>query len=124
MNSGTIVEIIGPVVDVEFPRDKVPKIYDALNVDKHDLVLEVQQQMGDGTVRCIAMGSTDGLPRGLPVNNTGGPIKVPVGKQTLGRILDVLGNPIDEAGPINEEVRLPIHRPAPSFAEQAANEEL
>lgn len=122
--TGTIVEIIGAVVDVEFPHDAVPKIYDALQVVDRNLVLEVQQQMGDGVVRTIAMGSTDGLSRSLKVHNTGKPIMVPVGKQTLGRILDVLGNPIDEAGPINEEFCLPIHRPAPTFAEQAANEEL
>jgi F-type H+/Na+-transporting ATPase subunit beta len=123
-NTGKITEIIGAVVDVEFPRDNVPQIFDALNVDKHDLVLEVQQQMGDGVARCIAMGTTDGLRRGLDVHNTGNPITVPVGKETLGRIMDVLGKPIDEAGPINAQVELPIHRPAPTFAEQAANEEL
>jgi F-type H+-transporting ATPase subunit beta len=123
-NTGKITEIIGAVVDVEFPRDKVPQIYDALNVDKHGLVLEVQQQMGDGVARCIAMGTTDGLRRGLDVHNTGNPITVPVGKETLGRIMDVLGKPIDEAGPINAQIELPIHRPAPTFAEQAANEEL
>lgn len=123
-NTGTIVEIIGAVVDVEFPRGHVPKVYDALKVEQHDLVLEVQQQMGDGIVRTIAMGSTDGLRRGFKVQNTGQPISVPVGKQTLGRIMDVLGNPIDEAGAIGEEIRLPIHRAAPTFAEQAANEEL
>lgn len=124
MTTGTIVEIIGAVIDVEFPRGSVPKVYDALKLNDHDLVLEVQQQMGDGIVRTIAMGSTDGLQRGIKVNNTGEPIKVPVGKQTLGRIMDVLGNPIDEAGNINEEIRMPIHRAAPSFAEQAANNEL
>jgi F-type H+-transporting ATPase subunit beta len=123
-NTGTIVEIIGAVVDVEFPHSKVPKIFDALTVDKQDLILEVQQQMGDGVVRTIAMGSTDGLQRGLKVLNTGDPIKVPVGKQTLGRIMDVLGRPIDEAGAIDAEILLPIHRAAPTFAEQAANEQL
>lgn len=123
-NTGKITEIIGAVVDVEFPRDNVPKIFDALNVNKHGLVLEVQQQMGDGIARCIAMGTTDGLRRGLDVHNTGNPITVPVGKETLGRIMDVLGKPIDEAGPINAQIELPIHRPAPTFAEQAANEEL
>lgn len=123
-HDGTIVEIIGAVVDTEFPRDAVPKIFDALKVENSDLILEVQQQMGDGIVRSIAMGTTDGLRRGLKVNNTGEPIKVPVGKQTLGRIMDVLGRPIDEAGPIGEEISLPIHRAAPTFAEQAANEEL
>jgi len=123
-HTGTIVEIIGAVVDVEFPRDAVPKIYDALEIQGQDLILEVQQQTGDGVARTIAMGTTDGLRRGLKVRNTGGPIKVPVGKQTLGRIMDVLGRPIDEAGPIEEEIRLPIHRPAPAFSEQAVNEQL
>lgn len=124
MKVGKIAEIIGAVVDVEFPRDLVPKIYDALKVENTNIVLEVQQQMGDGVVRTIAMGSTDGLRRGLNVTNTGHPIMVPVGKPTLGRIMDVLGNPIDEVGPINSEQTLPIHRAAPSFAEQAANQEL
>lgn len=121
MSSGSIVEIIGAVVDVEFPRDAVPKIYDALKVTTNDRVLEVQQQLGDGVVRTIAMGATEGLRRGIPVTNTGGPISVPVGKKTLGRIMDVLGNPIDEAGAIGEEIRLPIHRAAPTFAEQSAS---
>jgi F-type H+/Na+-transporting ATPase subunit beta len=121
---GHIVEIIGAVIDVEFPRENVPKVYDALTVHDHDLVLEVQQQLGDGIVRTIAMGASDGLQRGTKVINTEAPISVPVGKQTLGRIMDVLGRPIDEAGPINEEIRLPIHRKPPSFAEQAANEQL
>ena len=121
---GHIVEIIGAVIDVEFPRESVPKVYDALTVHDHDLVLEVQQQLGDGIVRTIAMGTSDGLQRGTEVTNTGAPISVPVGKQTLGRIMDVLGRPIDEAGPINEKIRLPIHRKPPSFAEQAANEQL
>jgi F-type H+-transporting ATPase subunit beta len=123
MSFGKVAEIIGAVVDVEFPRNAVPKIYDALKVDNADLILEVQQQMGDGIVRTIAMGTTDGLQRGLSVSNTGKPIMVPVGKPTLGRIMDVLGNPIDEAGPITSDL-LPIHRAAPSFAEQAASEEL
>lgn len=123
MTVGKVSEIIGAVVDVEFPRDAVPKIYDALKINKNNIVLEVQQQMGDGIVRTIAMGSTDGLRRGLEVTNTGEPIKVPVGQPTLGRIIDVLGTPIDEAGPIHAEL-LPIHRPAPSFSEQAASEEL
>jgi len=120
MSAGNIVEIIGAVVDVEFPRDSVPKIYDALKVSASDLTLEVQQQLGDGVVRTIAMGSTDGVRRGLEVLNTGEPIKVPVGAKTLGRIMDVLGNPVDEAGDIGAENTLPIHRPAPTFAEQAA----
>ncbi len=124
MSSGNIVEIIGAVIDVEFPRDNVPKVYDALNVDGSPIVLEVQQQLGDGVVRCIAMGSSDGMKRGLTVNNTGKPIQVPVGKETLGRIMDVLGNPIDEKGPIGEQERMSIHRKAPSYEEQAATNEL
>jgi F-type H+-transporting ATPase subunit beta len=124
MSSGNIVTIIGAVVDVQFPRDSVPKIYDALTVDNGDLTLEVQQQMGDGVVRCIAMGSSDGLKRGISVSNTGAPISVPVGAGTLGRIMDVLGNPIDEAGEVQAEKRMPIHRPAPSYEEQAASLEL
>lgn len=122
-NIGKIVEIIGAVVDVEFPHHAVPKVYDALRVESENLVLETQQQLGGGVVRTIAMGTTDGLRRGLSVKNTGHPISVPVGKPTLGRILNVLGEPIDEKGPV-EANTLPIHRPAPSFAEQAANEEL
>lgn len=126
MSVGKVAEVIGAVVDVEFPREHVPKIYDALNVEKEGarLVLEVQQQLGDGRVRTIAMGSTDGLRRGLSVSNTGKPIQVPVGKATLGRIMDVLGEPIDEVGPIGSDQLLPIHRPAPNFDEQAASQEL
>ena len=124
MSEGVVVEVIGAVVDVEFPRDQVPHVYNALKVIESGLVLEVQQQMGDGVVRAIAMGISDGLKRGLAVEDTGAAINVPVGKKTLGRIMDVLGNPIDEAGPINEESRLPIHREAPSFADQAANNDL
>ncbi|GEK47188.1 MULTISPECIES: F0F1 ATP synthase subunit beta [Halomonadaceae] len=122
--SGRIVQIIGAVIDVEFPRDDVPKVYDALNVANSETVLEVQQQLGDGVVRTIAMGSTEGLKRGMDVENTGAAISVPVGKETLGRIMDVLGRPIDEAGPIGEEARMPIHRKAPSYADQAASNEL
>ncbi len=124
MSKGTIVEIIGAVVDVEFPRDAVPKVYDALKVEEAGLTLEVQQQIGDGVVRTIAMGSTDGLKRGLSVTNTGQPISVPVGKGTLGRILDVLGEPVDEQGPVEAETRWPIHRPAPTYAEQAGAVEI
>ncbi|GGK62113.1 F0F1 ATP synthase subunit beta [Amphritea balenae] len=124
MSSGQIVQIIGAVVDVEFPRDSVPKIYDALTVDKAGLTLEVQQQLGDGVVRAIAMGQTEGVSRGLDVVNTGAPVSVPVGTATLGRIMDVLGNPIDECGEIGEEERMPIHRAAPSYADQAASNEL
>ena len=106
MSSGRIVQIIGAVIDVEFPRDAVPKVYDALKVTEKDLTLEVQQQLGDGVVRTIAMGSSEGLSRGLSVSNTNQAIKVPVGKETLGRIMDVLGQPIDEAGPIGEQERM------------------
>ncbi len=124
MSSGRIVQIIGAVIDVEFPRDNVPSVYDALTVDGKNLTLEVQQQLGDGVVRAIAMGSSEGVARGLPVTNTGKAIQVPVGKATLGRIMDVLGNPIDEKGPIGEEERMGIHRKAPSYDEQAASNEL
>ena len=124
MSSGKIVQIIGAVVDVEFARENLPKVYDALNVEGKGLVLEVQQQLGDGVVRTIAMGTTDGLSRGLAANNTNAPIAVPVGKETLGRIMNVLGQPIDEKGPIGEKVTWGIHREAPSYAEQAAANEL
>jgi F-type H+/Na+-transporting ATPase subunit beta len=124
MSSGRIVQIIGAVIDVEFPRENVPKVYDALTVDGTETTLEVQQQLGDGVVRTIAMGSTEGLKRGLGVTDTQEPIQVPVGTKTLGRIMDVLGRPIDEAGPIGEEERMSIHRDAPSYAEQAASNEL
>jgi F-type H+-transporting ATPase subunit beta len=124
MSAGNIVSIIGAVVDVEFPRDSVPKIYDALKVDEAGLTLEVQQQLGDGLVRAIAMGSTDGVKRGLEVLNTGEPIKVPVGEKTLGRIMDVLGEPVDNAGDIGSDTFLPIHREAPKFADQAASVEV
>ncbi len=124
MSSGSIVQIIGAVIDVEFPRDAVPQVYDALKVPDRDLTLEVQQQLGDGVVRAIAMGSSEGVSRGLAVENTGAPISVPVGSETLGRIMDVLGNPIDELGPINEQQRMPIHRKAPTYEELAASDEL
>jgi F-type H+-transporting ATPase subunit beta len=113
MSLGKIVQIIGAVVDVEFPHDSLPKVYNALNV-KGGLVLEVQQQLGDGVVRTIAMGSTDGLSRGVEVTNTGDAIKVPVGQATLGRIMNVLGEAIDEKGPIGEKEKWTIHRDAPS----------
>ncbi|WP_069384772.1 F0F1 ATP synthase subunit beta [Halomonas caseinilytica] len=122
--SGRIVQIIGAVIDVEFPRDEVPKVYDALTVSNSETILEVQQQLGDGVVRTIAMGSTEGLKRGLEIGNTGAAISVPVGKETLGRIMNVLGEPIDEAGEIGEQERMPIHREAPGYADQAATEEL
>ncbi len=124
MSTGNVVEIIGAVVDVKFPHDSMPKIYDALKIESEDLVLEVQQQLGDGVVRSIAMGSTNGLKRGLDVVNTGAPISVPVGQATLGRIMDVLGNPVDEAGPVEAEVVMPIHREAPKLEEQATTTEV
>ena len=124
MSTGTTVQIIGAVVDVEFPSDQIPKIYDALNIDEVDITLEVQQQLGDGVVRTIAMGSSEGLQRGMPVSNTGGPISVPVGEKTLGRIMDVLGKPIDNKGDIGAETMMPIHRKPPSYEEQAATTEL
>ncbi|VUD63906.1 ATP synthase subunit beta [Thalassocella blandensis] len=124
MSSGRIVQIIGAVIDVEFPRDSVPKVYDALTVADKGLTLEVQQQLGDGVVRAIAMGGSEGISRGLEVTNTGAPVSVPVGVETLGRIMDVLGNPIDEKGPIGEQERSPIHRKAPTYDELAASEEL
>jgi len=124
MSAGSIVEVIGAVVDVEFARDAMPKIFNALNVDGTEIVLEVQQQLGDGVVRCIALGSTDGLKRGLSVSNTGAAISVPVGTKTLGRVMDVLGRPIDEAGPIGEEKRMPIHRKPPTYEEQAGGNDV
>ncbi|MFP4062101.1 MAG: F0F1 ATP synthase subunit beta [Halochromatium sp.] len=124
MSSGKVVEIIGAVVDVQFPRDAMPKVYDALQVDSTGLTLEVQQQLGDGIVRTIAMGTTDGLKRGVDASNTGSPISVPVGAKTLGRIMDVLGQPIDEKGDIGADETWPIHRDAPSFEEQAGATEI
>lgn len=124
MSSGKILQIIGAVVDVEFPRDTVPKLYDALNIEQTGTVLEVQQQLGDGVVRTIALGSTDGLKRNLEVVNSGKAISVPVGEKTLGRIMDVLGQPIDRCGDIGEKERWEIHRDAPSYEEQAASDEI
>ncbi len=124
MSSGNIVEVIGAVVDVQFPRDVIPKVYDALVVTDSGLTLEVQQQMGDGVARCIAMGASEGLRRGLEVTNTGAPIQVPVGQATLGRVMDVLGRPIDEVGPVEAELKMPIHRAAPSYEEQASSVDL
>ena len=124
MSSGRIVQVIGAVIDVEFPRDAVPQVYDALTVTDSGLTLEVQQQLGDGVVRAIALGSSEGLRRGLDVNNTNEKIKVPVGLETLGRIMDVLGNPIDECGPIGEKERMEIHRPAPKYEELAASADI
>jgi len=124
MSAGKIVQIIGAVIDVEFPRDAMPKLYNALNVEDTGLTLEVQQQLGDGVVRTIAMGSTDGLKRELAVRDSGAPISVPVGTKTLGRIMDVLGNPVDEQGPVEAETKLPIHRKPPAYDEQAASVEI
>ncbi|MDR0770789.1 MAG: F0F1 ATP synthase subunit beta [Burkholderiales bacterium] len=124
MSQGTIVQCIGAVVDVEFSRQAMPKVYDALTMDEIGLTLEVQQQLGDGIVRTIALGSSDGLRRGMKVVNTGAPISVPVGTKTLGRIMDVLGRPIDEAGPIGAEKTLSIHRKAPTFEELSPSTEL
>ena len=124
MSNGKVVQVIGAVVDVEFPRDAIPRIYDALRIDSADLTLEVQQQLGDGVVRTIAMGASEGLKRGLMATNTGKPISVPVGVKTLGRIMDVLGRPIDEAGPIGNTESWPIHRAPPSYEDQAKSIEL
>jgi F-type H+-transporting ATPase subunit beta len=127
MSQGKVVQIIGAVVDIEFPQDQVPQVYDALRITSGELsglTLEVQQQLGGGIVRGIALGTTDGLRRNETVENTGAAISVPVGTQTLGRIMDVLGNPIDEAGPIGEEERWSIHREAPSYEDQSNAVEL
>ena len=121
---GKIVQCIGAVVDVEFPRDQMPKVYDALKMDGSTLTLEVQQQLGDGLVRTIALGSSDGLRRGMVVSNSGQPITVPVGPATLGRIMDVLGNPIDERGPVSHDKTASIHRKAPTYDELSPSQEL
>ena len=124
MSTGTTVQVIGAVVDVQFPADQIPKVYDALIIDEPGTTLEVQQQLGDGVVRTIAMGSSDGLKRGMSVTDTGEPITVPVGEKTLGRIMDVLGNPVDNAGDIGADKKMPIHRAAPSYEDQAGTTEL
>src|SRR5690348_15338837 len=124
MNQGKIVQIIGAVVDVEFPRESVPRVYDALKVQNTAITLEVQQQLGDGIVRTIALGSTDGLKRNLIADNTGRAISVPVGAGTLGRIMDVLGSPIDEAGSVKASDHWEIHRSAPCYEDQVAANEL
>jgi F-type H+-transporting ATPase subunit beta len=121
MSSGKIVQIIGAVVDVEFPRDAMPKVYDAMKLNDVDLTLEVQQQLGDGVVRAIAMGTTDGLKRGMAVSGTGTPIQVPVGQATLGRIMDVLGRPVDQAGEVKADKTMPIHRKPPEFDELSSS---
>src|ERR1044071_10517767 len=125
--SGTIVQCIGAVIDIEFPREAMPGVYDALVLEdsgeksfaEKGLAFEVEQQLGDGVVRCIALGSSDGLRRGMKVKGTGAPISVPVGKGTLGRIMDVLGRPIDEQGPIKSKEMRPIHAAAPTYEEQS-----
>ncbi|TFW00607.1 F0F1 ATP synthase subunit beta [Oxalobacteraceae bacterium OM1] len=124
MAEGKIVQCIGAVVDVEFPRNAMPKVYDALKMDGSELTLEVQQQLGDGVVRTIALGSSEGLRRGMMIKNTGAPISVPVGPATLGRIMDVLGNPIDERGPVNAATTASIHRKAPAYDELSPSQEL
>ena len=124
MSTGNVVEIIGAVIDVEFPRDSIPKVYDALKLDETGLTMEVQAQLGDGVVRAIAMGPSDGLRRGMEVRNTGDAIRVPVGPKTLGRIMDVLGNPIDNQGEIGNEETMPIHRKPPLFEEQSPAAEI
>ena len=124
MSTGNVVEIIGAVVDVEFPRDSIPKIYDALKLDEVGLTMEVQAQLGDGVVRAIAMGPTEGLRRGMVVNNTGDAIRVPVGQKTLGRIMNVLGESIDNQGDIGAETTMPIHRKPPLFEEQSSTTEI
>jgi F-type H+-transporting ATPase subunit beta len=124
MATGKITQIIGAVVDIEFPRGSIPRVYEALKLSDSDLTLEVQQELGDGVVRAIAMGITEGLQRGLSVETTGGPISVPVGEATLGRIIDVLGHPQDNRGPVKAKEHWPIHRPAPGFDEQAGGQEL
>ena len=124
MSTGNVVEIIGAVIDVEFPRDSIPKVYDALKLDETGLTMEVQAQLGDGVVRAIAMGPSDGLRRGMEVKNTGDAIRVPVGPKTLGRIMDVLGNPIDNQGDIGHEDTMPIHRKPPLFEDQSPAAEI
>ena len=123
MATGKITQIIGAVIDVEFPRDSIPKVYEALKLTDVDLTLEVQQQLGDGVVRTIAMGASEGLKRGLAVESTGAPISVPVGSATLGRIMDVLGAPQDNRGPVASKEKWSIHRPAPSYDEQAGGQD-
>jgi F-type H+-transporting ATPase subunit beta len=125
--TGKVVQVLGGVVDVEFPRENLPEIYDAVEVARENddpLILEVEKHMGDNWVRCVAMDTTDGLQRGLPAVATGAPIKVPVGPTTLGRVFNVLGQPIDEKGPVSSDTYYPIHRPAPEFAEQSTRVEV
>ena len=124
MSNGTVTQIIGAVIDVEFPKENLPKVFDALTVDETGLVLEVHQQLGDGVVRTIAMGASEGLKRGVSVSNTNQAIAVPVGEGTLGRIMNVLGEPIDEKGEIDSKETMPIHRKPPSYEDQAGSSEL
>ncbi|MFP4607062.1 MAG: F0F1 ATP synthase subunit beta, partial [Thiohalospira sp.] len=124
MSTGKVVQIIGAVVDIEFERGSVPKVFDALKLAETGLTLEVQQQLGDGVVRTIALGSTEGLKRGMEVTNTGQAIQVPVGTGTLGRVMDVLGEPVDEAGPVETQERWGIHREPPAYDEQSGSTEL
>ena len=124
MSNGLITQIIGAVIDVEFEKNNIPKVYEAINISETGTVLEVQQQLGDGIVRAIAMGTTEGLKRGLTVERTNAPISVPVGEKTLGRIMDVLGNPIDECGPIGAAENMPIHRKPPSYMDQSLSDDL
>ena len=124
MSNGLVTQIIGAVIDVEFEKNNIPQVYEAIKITDTGTVLEVQQQLGDGIVRAIAMGTTEGLKRGLTVERTNAPISVPVGEKTLGRIMDVLGNPIDERGPIGAEEQMPIHRKPPSYMDQSLSDDL
>ena len=124
MSNGLVIQIIGAVIDVEFEKTNIPNIYEALEIDEIGIVLEVQQQLGDGVVRTIAMGSSEGLKRGLAVSRTNAPISVPVGEKTLGRIMDVLGNPIDELGAIGESEKMPIHTKPPTYVDQSLSDDL
>ena len=124
MSNGLVTQIIGAVIDVEFEKNNIPQVYEAIKISDTGTVLEVQQQLGDGIVRAIAMGTTEGLKRGLTAERTNAPISVPVGEKTLGRIMDVLGNPIDECGPIGEEEQMPIHRKPPSYMDQSLSDDL
>ena len=124
MSNGLVTQIIGAVIDVEFEKNNIPQVYEAIKITDTGTVLEVQQQLGDGIVRAIAMGTTEGLKRGLAAERTNAPISVPVGEKTLGRIMDVLGNPIDECGPIGEDEQMPIHRKPPSYIDQSLSDDL
>ena len=124
MSTGLVTQIIGAVIDVEFDKDNIPKVYEALVIDESKTTLEVQQQLGDGVVRTIAMGATEGLKRDMAVSRTNSPISVPVGPETLGRIMDVLGNPIDEKGEIGEKEKMPIHKKPPTYTDQSASNEI